>query len=773
MEDRLPRRLAAVLYADVAGYSRLTGENEDATHRALGECLDLISRTVALYRGHVVHYAGDALLAKFDAVVDAVSSAIAIQRELNGRNVDLPPERRLEFRIGVNLGDVIEDRGDIYGDGVNVAARLENLAQPGGVCVSDATRRALDTSLPLRFEPLGEQALKNVDEPIRAYQVSLEQGGQVPAPAITSRTRRPVRRYIRSALAVVLLIGGVLLTWLWSRSADVEPASLEKMTFSLPDKPSLAVLPFDNLSSDPEQDYFADGMTDDLITDLSKLSGVFVISRNSTFIYKGEAVRVQRVAEELGVRYVLEGSVRRSGDKVRINAQLIDALSGNHLWAERYDRLMTDIFSVQDEVVGQIVVAMAVELSPEQSPRVSTAETDVPGAYDALLQAREHYRRQTPEDHAKAITFLEMAIQLDPDYYRAYGALARVYWSIHDLGWGLESGLGSGESGIRARAYLAKALEQPTSDAYAVAADILVFEGDHQKALAEIDRAIALEPNTADHYASQAWILIVSGRAEEAERSIRQAMRLDPKYRVSYLRTLGHAQFHQGHYEDAAKTLERAVSRQPDYAYAYDKLVAAYGYLDRWDEAKSMAERYDAIQLATGNAPISVHGRRNWYKNAYDFDERYLDQYLEGLRKAGVPEGEGPQPGDNDYEALITKVSGAYEVRGATKIDAPTAKVLHDRGAVFVDVRSSEKYNRQGHIPSAANLYLDTDLSEERLSALVGKDDEVVFYCAGEDCYLSPHACAKAISWGFTRVYYFASGLPGWTSAGYPVATIE
>ena len=293
MEERLPRKLAAILYADVAGYSRLTGEDEDATHRALSEYLDLISSTIQSHRGQAMHYAGDVVLARFDAVVDALSAAITIQNELTTRNEDLPDERKVRFRIGVNSGDVIEDRGDIYGDGVNVAARLENLTEPGGICISDAVRSAVGKKLNLDYEDMGEQAVKNIADPVRAHRVVMEE---------------KVERTITSPGAPGL---------------------------ELPDKPSIAVLPFDNLSGDQEQEYFSDGIAEDIITKLSRYRWLFVIARNSSFNYKGRAVGVKLVAQALGVRYVLEGSVRKAGNRVRVSAQLIDAVAGHHIWAER------------------------------------------------------------------------------------------------------------------------------------------------------------------------------------------------------------------------------------------------------------------------------------------------------------------------------------------------------------------------------------------------------------------------------------------------------
>jgi adenylate cyclase len=354
MVDRLPRKLAAILYADVAGYSRLTGEDEDATHLALSEYLDLISTTIESHRGQVMHYAGDAVLAKFEAVVDALSGAVGIQDELRARNQDLPDERKVQFRIGVNLGDVIEDRGDIYGDGVNVAARLESLAEPGGVCISDAVRTAIGKKLSYQYASIGDQRVKNIEEPVRAYQVVVD--------------------------------AGVI-----QKSTPVEQSA----NFVAVEQ-SIAVLPFDNLGGDQEQEYFVDGLIEDIITELSKNPDLLVIARNSTFAYKGVAVDARELGEKLGARYLLEGSVRKSNNRLRVSAQLIEASTGHHLWAERYDRELKDIFVVQDEIVESIIAALGGAggkldaLARAQAVRKETKNLE---AYDCFLRAREYLNR--------------------------------------------------------------------------------------------------------------------------------------------------------------------------------------------------------------------------------------------------------------------------------------------------------------------------------------------------------------------------------------------
>ncbi len=362
--EGVKRKLTAILSADVAGYSRLTGKDEEGTHRLLSAYLDVITATIEKHGGRVVHFAGDAVLADFGSVVDALACAVEAQRELRKRNQGLPEERRLQFRIGINLGDVIVDRDDIYGDGVNIAARLEGLAQPGGICISGGVYQQVRNQLELAYEFMGAQEVKNIAEPVPVFQVQLDPG------AAGGRQEKGVRppRWRSGALAatVVLLVGaGAAAFWNFYPRSSAPPGNVastpapEKAAPQLPDKPSIAVLPFDNMSDDPGQEHFTDGLTEDIITDLSQLENLIVIARASVFTYKGKSVKVQQVARELGVRYVLEGSVRKSGDRVRITAQLVDGETGHHLWAERYDRDLKDVFALQDEITEKIRVTLA------------------------------------------------------------------------------------------------------------------------------------------------------------------------------------------------------------------------------------------------------------------------------------------------------------------------------------------------------------------------------------------------------------------------------
>ncbi len=426
----MERRLTTIVAADVVGYSRLMGEDEAGTLAALKSLRrELVKPKESQYHGRTVKLMGDGALMEFSSVVDAVQFAVEVQVAIAERNVDVPEDRRIVYRIGINIGDIIVEGDDIYGDGVNVAARLEGLCEPGGVCIARNVFNQVKGKLDLTFEHLGEKKVKNIAEPVSVYRIDLDDKA---AALVTPITVTPPTtghgRWPQIAAGLVLSLVAVAgLVWWQPWAPDVEPASLERMAFPLPDKPSIAVLPFANMSDDTSQEYFADGMTEDLITDLSKISGLFVIARNSSFSYKGQQAKVRQVAEELGVRYVLEGSVRRVGDEVRINAQLIDATTGGHLWAERFDGTLADVFAFQDQVTKRIVDALALQLTPQEAQRVSGLGTDNVAAHDAYLLGLTFYYRRTPESYAKARTHFERAVELDPNYSAAHTALAKLY----------------------------------------------------------------------------------------------------------------------------------------------------------------------------------------------------------------------------------------------------------------------------------------------------------------------------------------------------------
>jgi adenylate cyclase len=439
---------------------------------------------------------GDGLLVEFHSVVDALRCAIEVQRAEAERNASVPVDRRLSFRIGINLGDVIVEGDDIHGDGVNIADRLQNLAEPGGIAVSSSAYDQVRTKVAVGYADLGRQTIKSVDEPVQAYRVLLDPSAVGRTLAHTNSRRRWQWAGIATSL-LILLAGAGIAAWIRPWEPRIEPASIERMALPLPDKPSIVVLPFANMSGDPQQEYFADGIAENLTTDLSSLSGLFVIARNTAFTYKGKTVTPAHVAEQLGVRYLVEGSVQRSGDVVRINAQLIDAVSGGHAWAGRFDGSLGDIFALQDRVTAEVVRALEIQLTPGEQTTLRQHETDVPAAYDAFLRGWEHYRRTTPVDFAQAIPQFEQAIKLDPNYARAHAVLAMVYFRSYDQGWTASLGRSASEAYEIAKKHLLEAENRPTSTSHQLAGNIARSRGWHEEALKEFTAAIAIEPNPA------------------------------------------------------------------------------------------------------------------------------------------------------------------------------------------------------------------------------------------------------------------------------------
>ncbi len=632
----MERHLAAVLVADMVGYSRLMSADEIGTlARWQAHLAEVIEPGIAEYRGRVVKTTGDGLLAEFPSVVDALRCAVNVQLATTEREAGRPAETRIAYRIGINLGDIIGEGDDIFGDGVNIAARLEGLAEPGGICVSRTVFNQVKGKVASGFEDLGERQLKNIPEPLHVYRVQMEPEA---AGTVPGKVQRPATwKWLAAAgLAAVLVAAGGLALWLEPWRERIEPASIEKMAFPLPDKPSIAVLPFTNMSDDPSQEYFADGMTEDLITDLSKVSGLFVIARNSTFAYKGKSPDVRQVAEELGIRYVLEGSVRRVGDRVRINAQLIDATTGGHLWAERYDGSLADIFALQDEVARKIVTVLAVRLTAGEQEQVARRETESSEAYDTFLKGWEHYQRQRPESFAQAIALFEKAVKLDPTYSRAYAALSATYWQVwkrflYSLpGFEMDS---FHVPQFLAEEFLEKAMQNPTPLALQTAASMLAQQGRHADAINEGERAIALDPNDADSYLSLAGALSLAGQFEKALGLIERAMRLNPHYPPSYLYELGLAQFGMEQFAKAAGSLEKAIALNPDDRWSRRLLLAAYGHLGRGEDAAKIFKA--AEENWRGFDPLSVRGVAFWYPFKQPGDAERL---AEGLRRANVPE---------------------------------------------------------------------------------------------------------------------------------------
>jgi adenylate cyclase len=586
---------------------------------------------------------------------------------------------------------------------------------------------------------------------------------ELPATAIqrsqTARRLDYITIAMVAAALLLLVVHRTLAPGLESAGTDVVDAGVR----------SIAVLPFDSYDADAAQDYFADGITADLITDLARLPGLIVIARNSSFSYKGKSVRPQQIAQELGVRYLLQGSVQRQGDRLRINAQLVDAMGGQHLWADRYDGAVGDIFALQDKVIGQIMAALRLTLADDQSPGAGRGETDNPAAYDALLQGLQHLHQGNEAGTNDAIEDFERAVALDPDYGRAHAALAVAYDTIVQSLWESAAGEGFDQAYEGMKKHLSLAMRNPTPLAHALEAKLLQREGRTEDALAAIDTAAALAPGDPDILVRRAEILNALGRAPEAELAVRRAMRSEPQFSPNYRRELAKAQFHQQKYEDALKTITEVVNIPTDNPSDYATLIASLGQLGRSIGVREAIANYNALAVGASMDPVTVQEAAWWwYGNMFEYDDSYRERLQEGLRKAGVPEGAGTDLPLAEYMRLITVRAGEYAVEGVTEIDLATAKSMIEAGTILVDLRPRADFEN-GHVPGAVGLSLPEALSRESLGRVVGPNDPVIFACFSKYCPYSAYGGAKARLWGYTRVYRFAGGFPVWLEAGYPV----
>jgi adenylate cyclase len=583
--ERLQRRLAAILSADVVGYSRLMGLDEAGTLSRLNALRHgLIDPAIAAHSGRIVKLMGDGALVEFASAVDAVTCAIEIQRQLRDHDAGRTEADPIRFRIGINVGDIIIEGDDILGDGVNIAARIEGIAEPGGISISEDAWRQVQRKVSANFVDSGEQSLKNIARPVRVYRLD-------PAPKAATASNVPGPMPAQS------------------------------------DKPSVAVLAFNNMSGDPEQEYFSDGISEDIITDLSKLSELSVIARNSSFTYKGKQVDVKQVGRELGVRYVLEGSVRKAGNRVRVTGQLIDAASGAHIWADRFDRDLTDIFAVQDELTQEIISALRVKLTPEHKDRLTRKNKIEEEAYDLFLRGRELSWHATKSNSIEARNLLGRAVTINPDFAAAHANIAATHLNDYANGWGeipeesLQIGLEIAERAIR--------LDEFDPLSHEVLAIALFFHRELDRALAEARRCLALAPSSSGGHAVIARILTCSGDAASAIKMIDASMRLDPLYRGLALHFLAEARFSLGQFNEAVAILTERVKRTPNSETSYALLAACYGHLGRFDEAR--AAWADVMRIAP-NFSIERQRRILPYKNPDDFERR-----VEGMRKAGLP----------------------------------------------------------------------------------------------------------------------------------------
>jgi adenylate cyclase len=581
------RRLAAILAADVAGYSRLMGEDEEGTLAELKAIQrELSDPKIKEHRGRVVKTTGDGLLLEFASVVDAVRCAVEVQRAMAERNADVLPDRRIELRMGINLGDIIKDGRDIYGDGVNVAARLEALAEPGGICVSRVVRDQVRDKLAFAFEDLGERQVKNITRPIRVYGISLSEAAAAPA-------RRPL---------------------------------------PLPEKPSLAVLPFQNLSGDPEQEYFVDGIVEEVTTAIARLPWLFVIARNSSFAYKGKSPDLRQVGRELGVRYVLEGSVRKAGSRVRITGQLIDTTTGAHIWADRFDGALDDIFELQDRVASSVVGAIEPKLRQSEIERAARKPTESLDAYDLYLQALAQFHKYNEDDIKKAIALSKRALMIDPSYPPAAAMIGWCSMYQRAAGWGPLSESEVAEA-VRLAGQAIEAGKEDPDTLWMGGQTISYLTGDHATAGGAIDRALILNPNSAHAWMARGYVSYYQNRPGPGTEAFERAMRLSPLDPLNYFCSSGLALTHIAarQYEEAVEWADRSLRELPRYVPSVRIKVILCAHLGRMEEAHHWLERLLDIQpgLTIGRyeamfAPILA--------------PEILALFVDALRKAGLPE---------------------------------------------------------------------------------------------------------------------------------------
>jgi adenylate cyclase len=615
------RRLAAIMFTDIVGFSRQMGADEARTLRLLEVHNRVIQQAAAEHHGTVIKTIGDAFLVDFPSVVHAVQCAQQIQARLKAQNAEKENAEQIQVRIGIHLGDIVQKEGDVFGDGVNVASRLQGLAEPDTICISHKVYEEVAKKLPLgTVVSLGRPKLKNIAQRFPVYALLTERPSGFRRQLQVQRLKfTPWRRTMQGVVAVVLLVGaGLIGRYVYHPAPPGLP---------LPDKPSIVVLPFDNMSDDPSQDYFSDGITEDITTDLSKLASLFVVSRNSAFTYKGKAVKVQDVSREMGVRYVLEGSVRRSDNQVRITAQLIDATQGQHLWSERYDRPLQDIFAVQDEIRQQIVLALRVKLTPEEQARFKRAPTNNLEAYDYYLRGWQLLWRMTKETNIQARQMFEKAIELDPRYATAYAGLSATYFTEWVSQWSADP-----QNLQRAVEIVQQALvlDDTLPGPHLTLGFVKLWQKQYEQAAAEMERGLALDPNNANGYANLTMLWIAIGRYEDAIEAAKKAVRLDPYQWVNF-NALGQAYLYAGRHEEAIAALKKALTYNPNHWAAHWGLAIIYSEIGREEEAKAAGAEMLRIM-----PQFTVDGWKRTGATAMK-DPAVVERFVAALRKAGLP----------------------------------------------------------------------------------------------------------------------------------------
>lgn len=634
------RKLTAVFSADVVGYSRMMGEDEAGTVKTLEIYKGVMFTLIRQHRGRVIDSPGDNLLAEFASVVDAVQCGVAIQKELQARNADLPESRKMQFRIGINLGDVIQEGKRIYGDGVNIAARLEALADPGGICISKTAFDHIESKLPLGYRFIGEQTVKNIARPVGAYKVLMEPRVMMEGEtekALGGKAKSTRRKpYAVAFVAILVMLVAAAVVWQFElrlSAPSLEKADSKKMAFPLPDKPSIAVLPFMNMSGDPEQDYISDGLTDYIITNLSTIPHLFVIASNSTFTYKGKPVKVQRVAEDLGVQYVLEGSVQKAENRVRLSIQLIDALSGRHLWAESYDRTLEDVFAIQDEITMKIITSLQVRLAEGAYASAAGKSTKNLKALRSYWQADYHYLLETAEGNALARQYAEKAIEMDPEFSTAWALLGWV--NLQDALLGTSKSPAESIKRAWECARKAIALNDSCAKAYLLVGQLNLVQREYDEAIKYGEKAVALNPNDPHMLVGLASFMHLDGRFEESVALGKKAMRLCPSYPTFFLQVLSTFYIMAGSYEEAIAASKLLLSRtdksERDAIAAHRSLAQAYMELGQSDQARLHIQEGRKINPKVFNLPVQREGAMRLYRDPAD-----AERFIAFLQKAGL-----------------------------------------------------------------------------------------------------------------------------------------
>lgn len=625
-ESIAQRKLSAILSADVKGYSKLMGEDEVHTVETLTLYQNIIIDLIKTQHGRVVNTPGDNILAEFSSALHAVKCAIAIQKTIEEENQKLEGHRQMIFRIGINLGDILHHRENIYGDGVNIASRIEKLADPGGICISRGVFDQVKKNIAHGFEYLGEHAVKNIPEPIRIYRILLssEDEGKIlnEEPSSISGQRRAI--FITS---IALLICIAFAGWFFVPTSDQSKNSdTKKMSYALPEHPSIAVLPFTNMSEDPDKEYFSDGMTEHIITSLSKVPYLLVIARNSSFSYKNRFVNVQQIAEELGVQYILEGSVQRYENRVRVTAQLIDSTEGYHLWAETYDREIEDIFNLQDEIAMKIMAKMQVELTVDELGRLSSTRTDNIKAYEKYLMGYEVYQRRTEKDTQQARNLALEAISLDPEYGAPYILLARTY--LDDV-WYYKTNPKKSLLIAEEHVKMSIALSGQNSMTHQILGSLYYLRRQYDEAIVECEKALELMPNSAQAHYFYGHALRWAGRFPEAITAFEKAIRLNPITPLKYVNNLAWAYAYNGNLQKAIYLWNQAISRNQDYFFAHLGLTFAYQLTDQKELARKEAREVLRIKPKITISKI----RKGPATRGIDRERIHT-----ALRDAGIPE---------------------------------------------------------------------------------------------------------------------------------------